>query len=97
MAFDPTLPADQSEITAPELRGQFNGLKALVDAVPAGPQGPPGEVTEQELLNERINHARNPTSLSALGLSVSDPPTQAEVQALAVRLDDLLTALQRQP
>ena len=29
-----------------------------------------------------------------LGLSVSNPPTQAEVQALADKLDELITALQ---
>jgi hypothetical protein len=29
-----------------------------------------------------------------LGLSVSNPPTQAEVQALADELDELITALQ---
>jgi hypothetical protein len=42
MAFDPNLPANNSQVSSAELRSQFTGLKALIDAVPAGPQGPPG-------------------------------------------------------
>ena len=33
MAFDPTLPADHSEITAPELRAQFNALNDRLTAL----------------------------------------------------------------
>ena len=32
MPYDPNLPADHSKIVAAELRNQFNGLKALIDA-----------------------------------------------------------------
>ena len=42
MPFDPTLPINNTMIDAEELRGQFNGLKALIDAVPAGPAGSAG-------------------------------------------------------
>ena len=69
----------------------------LIDAVPAGPPGPAGEVSQQDLVNERMNHAKNPTSVAQLFLMVSDPPTQAEVQELVTRFNELLTALQRQP
>ena len=34
--FDPNLPAPNSRIRSAELRDQFNGLKELIDAVPAG-------------------------------------------------------------
>ena len=47
MAFDPTLPANNSPIVSPELRSQFNGLKALIDAIPAGPPGPVGAAGPQ--------------------------------------------------
>ncbi|MFA6561611.1 MAG: hypothetical protein WCV00_06850 [Verrucomicrobiia bacterium] len=40
--FDPSLPVNGSEVSSAELRGQFTGLKALIDAVPAGPPGPAG-------------------------------------------------------
>jgi len=33
MPFDPTLPANNSPIVSAELRNQFNGLKALIDAL----------------------------------------------------------------
>ena len=42
MPFDPTIPADGAFATGAALRGQFNSLKALIDAVPAGPPGPAG-------------------------------------------------------
>jgi len=45
MPFDPTLPADGTKASAAQMRAQLNGLKDLIDAVPAGPpgaQGPPG-------------------------------------------------------
>ena len=35
------------------------------------------------------------TSVNALNLSVSNPPTQAQVQAVANKIDELLTALKR--
>ena len=97
MAFDPTQPGDFGEIDAAQLRSQFNALKAEVDAVPAGPPGPPGEVSAEDLVAERIHHAVNPTGVSVLGLSVSDPPTQSEMQALASKVDELIAALRREP
>ncbi|MEK0449508.1 MAG: hypothetical protein RL088_1776 [Verrucomicrobiota bacterium] len=44
MPFDPTIPADGAFATGAALRGQFNALKALIDAIPAGPPGPQGPV-----------------------------------------------------
>jgi hypothetical protein len=35
MPFDPTKPANSSQILSTELRNQFNGLKALIDALTA--------------------------------------------------------------
>jgi hypothetical protein len=43
MPYDPTLPANSTKATAAEMRGQFGGLKDLIDAVPAGPPGAQGE------------------------------------------------------
>lgn len=64
MAFDPTLPADHSEVTSPALRAQLNGLRDLIDTIPVGPQG---EVTAPQLVDERMRNARNPTGLEPLG------------------------------
>src|SRR6185503_7277048 len=40
--FDPTKPSNNAPIVSAELRNQFNGLKALIDAVLVGPPGPQG-------------------------------------------------------
>ena len=40
--FNPTIPLDDSLMVAGEMRSQFNGLKTLIDQVPAGPPGPQG-------------------------------------------------------
>ena len=41
MPFDPSLPADHSPLVSAEMRGQFTGLKTLIDAGVPGPPGPP--------------------------------------------------------
>ena len=41
MPFDPTLPADNTPVSAPAMREQLTALKALIAAVPAGPPGRP--------------------------------------------------------
>ena len=37
MPFDPSKPAEHSDLSSQVMRGQLNALKALIDAVPAGP------------------------------------------------------------
>ena len=109
MAFDPTLPLTGVNVQSAVLREQLNALNDKIDAVPAGPpgadgsdgapgaDGAPGEISAADLLAERINHAANPTGVTVLGLSVSDPMTQAEGQAIVSKLDELITALRREP
>ena len=144
MPFDPTKPVQGSEIDANELRDQFNGLKALIDAIPAGPAGPegpqgpafsniqvssvttgtpgspaaaqvnvngsnvelsftipagdtgaPGEVSNATLAGEISGTARNPNSVAPIPFTVSNPPTQAELQAVVDKLNELIGSLQR--
>jgi hypothetical protein len=71
------------------------------------PPGPPGEVTTTQLNDALQSSAAqttnnclsassaNSNAVSPLALAVSDPPTQAEVQAVANKLDELLQALRR--
>jgi len=42
MPFDPNLPRPNTPLDADEMRGQLNGLKTLIDAVPAGGIGGSG-------------------------------------------------------
>lgn len=66
---------------------------------PAGPQGNPGEVTLSDMITS-IDQALQSTSansntISPLGIAISDPPTQGEVQAILSTLNDLIYALRR--
>ncbi len=61
----------------------------------SGPQGQPGEVTNAQL-NSAINGtSNNSNAVNTLGMTVSDPPTQGEMQAIASKLDELILALMR--
>ena len=91
MAFDSTLPANHAPIVAAELRNQFNALADVcnelsdrIDAVP-----------NNDGMTDRINDlsARNADSVVPLSLSLSSPPTQAQVQAILDKLNELITAL----
>jgi hypothetical protein len=78
MSFDPSKPADHSEIDAAELRNQFNALKALIDAlVPVGSimawhkhfaNTPPLPGVWAECNGQAINDAESPYN----GLNVPD-------------------------
>jgi hypothetical protein len=61
-----------------------------------GPQGQPGDVSVAQLNSAIAATSSNSNAVADLsGLTVSDPPTQAEVQAIASKLDELITALLR--
>lgn len=42
MAYNPLLPADDSDAVAAEMRAQFAGVVDLIQTIPQGPQGVPG-------------------------------------------------------
>ncbi len=57
------------------------------------PQGPPGEVTTTQL-NSAINGtSNNSNAVSMLDMTVSDPPTQSEMQAIASKQEEFILAL----
>ncbi len=64
------------------------------DGGPGG-QGPPGEVTNAQLSGAISGTSNNSNGVSALNMTVSDPPTQGEMQAIASKLDELISALRR--
>ena len=61
----------------------------------AGPQGVPGEVNNAALATDIAGTSADSKGVALLGIAVSDPPTQAEMQAVANKLDELITALRR--
>ncbi len=87
-------PIQRDALNAAELRAQLNGLH---DEIASIPQGPPGEVTSAALTDAIGTTARNPISFAPLTQYISDPPTQAEVQAIQGAFNALLTVLQRPP
>ena len=138
MSYDPTKPPSGAPASSAELRSQFTGLKALIDAVPvvtgatvdsvtigSGTSvnvslvtgvlhfdfilqpGPAGEVTQAQLSNDLANAVNqamlitlpqtsaNTNGVPLLSLTVSDPPTQAEVQAVVNAYNDLVNSLRR--
>ena len=62
---------------------------------PEGPQGVPGEVTALEFVEAIAGTSSNSNAVDTLGMGVSDPPTQSEVQAIADKVDELINALRR--
>ncbi|MEQ1749954.1 MAG: hypothetical protein ABL974_11055 [Prosthecobacter sp.] len=60
-----------------------------------GAQGPPGEVTNVALAGAISSTSSNSNAVTTLGIVVSDPPTQPEMQSLANKVDELLLALRR--
>ena len=87
MAYDPTKPANGSAISSSELRSQFAGLKTLIDE----------KANAVEVAATiAADTSGSVSSASYLSLVVSGTPTQAEVQAIADKIDELITLLRRQ-
>jgi hypothetical protein len=86
MAFNPALPQTNSPIVSAELPDQFNGLKDMIDQRAL-------DADVQDLVFTQT--AGFPWLVQPLALTVSAPPTQAEMQAIADRFDQLFAALNR--
>lgn len=86
MAFDATKPANNSPISSAELRSQFTSLKTLIDDCPTN-----------SAMNAFVfqNTGGNCDGVTTLNLTVSNPPTQAQVQAIATKLDQVIVMLTR--
>lgn len=60
-----------------------------------GQPGVPGEVSQSTLNGAIAGTSANSNGVATLNLSVSDPPTQMELQAVSNKLDELILALRR--
>lgn len=87
MPFDPTKPATNSLGSSAEMRAQ---LIALYDAINAL-----NTTLSAALAAAIAGTANNTNSVSTLGLIVSNPPQQFEVQAIADKLDELINTERR--
>ncbi len=73
----------------------FGNNVELSFTIPAGDTGAPGEVSNATLAGEIAGTARNPNTVSMLGITVSNPPTQAELQAVVDKVNELIGSLAR--
>ena len=79
MPFDPTLPVNNSLVSAPELRSQFNGLQDQIIG----------------LQDEVDDTPRNTNGVAQLALAISNPPTKAEVEAIRDKINEMLATMFR--
>ena len=86
MPFDINWPPDHAELDGAPFRNQFNGLKDMVDAVPTSPE-------MASVIAD--NSASNVNGVMPLNLTISDPPTRAEVQAVVDKMNELITSAWR--
>ncbi len=93
MDFNPGLPATNSPIVSAELRNQFNALndQHVTLMVRVGEM----DVRLIDATDIANSSAWSPGGVAPLGMTVSNPPTQAQVQAIANKLDELVAALKR--
>ena len=85
MPFDPTKPASNSPNSSAEMRGQLTSLNTDIQT----------RATQAQLAGEIGGSSANSNGVATLGMSVSDPPTQSEVQTIADKIDELINALRR--
>jgi len=85
-AFDPTLPVNNSLVSSSELRNQFTGLKSIIDNN--------ANTASTNLTNAIEGTAMNP-AVNVLSQSISNPPTQAQVQAIQNEINELINAITR--
>jgi hypothetical protein len=85
MPFDPTKPANHTPLEAGEMHAQLTALHADTQQ----------RATQGELAAAIGSTSANSNAVGTLGMAVSDPPTQGEVQAIADKLDEPINALRR--
>ena len=76
----------------------FGNNVELSFSIPKGEPGSAGVTSEDvtnAIANEITGTARNPNSVGLLSISVSNPPTQAELEAVIAKLNELIGSLLR--
>ena len=81
MAFDPTLPVEESPLDAAEMREQFNGLKGLIDDL------------QSQIADLRAHSAIMP-NLTVLDTPFSSPPVEADLEVIRNYVNDMASQLQ---
>ena len=106
MAFDPSLPANNSPLSSSEVRNQFNGLKENLEQ-----QLSATRTDFADQLNESLNATTNDlqsqidglradsahecNAVELLDVTLEDPPSAANLQQVIDKLNEVITALRR--
>jgi len=91
MPYDPNFPPDHQALASAPWRDQFNALKAITDAQAALIVDLQNQLTAQAARWDTLDNQL--AVMSPLNISSGDPLTQAEVQVIGARSDDLLAAM----
>jgi len=83
MAYDPNLPANNAPIVSAELRNQFAGLKALIDAQQAQITALQYALAGKALIPQ----------MPEFDPSIDDPPTAANLQEFKGYISDMAQQL----
>ncbi len=99
MPFDPTMPQQNTEVDAPQMRAQLNALHDLILALTTRADGLDATVATQAaqiaaLWVALANTAQNP-AISQMTFGLSDPPLQAQLQGIYDQLNTLTNLLVR--
>lgn len=85
MPFDPSLPVDNSLLSSEEMRGQLTSLNDDTQT----------RATQAGVDAAIAGTSANSNGVGTLSMTVSDPPTQGEVQTIADKVDELINNLRR--
>ena len=93
MPYDPAKPVEDSPLDAVEMRSQLNGLNDNINnvAIQVNNMMTPDDITDAI----GSMSANNVNTIQTLTLTISNPPTQAQVQAVLAKLNELITGLHR--
>ena len=85
MPFDPSKPEDNSPLSSAVMRSQLTALNADTQT----------RASQTDVDAAIAGTSSNTNGVGTLGMVVSDPPTQGEVQTIADKLDELINGLRR--
>jgi len=86
MPYDPNFPPNHQALVAAPFRDQFNALNDDIS----------NRITAADMETEMFaNTAGSLATVAKLNLTVSNPPTQAQMQAIADKIDEIITQAQR--
>ncbi len=83
MLFDPTIAQENTPIVAAPMRDKFNGLKALIDALP----------TQADLANVLQSTSNSSNGVGFLSMNAEVNYDANQLKAVINKLDELILAL----